>query len=110
MQGRKILAIGCVVIGAAMLLFSNYIADQVASGQAEIRSAQTSVNAINSAFDSSSYTKGVGKIITNPAQKEINQGREEVAFYGSLASKIQIGGIVLIAVGVVLFFTGKKRS
>lgn len=110
MNQRKTFGIILVIIGAVMLFFSNYIAEQVAAGRAEIRSAQSQVNTIDSLFSTSKYTKPFGEAVTGSAQRKIDAGRAEADAYASLSNKLKIGGIVLIVIGGYLFLTSKKKK
>lgn len=108
MKGRKGFGIGLIVVGALMIVFSQYIADQVAAGKIKIYSAQQQVNTVNSLFNKSETTKPVGEFFTGGAQKKIDAGRAEVSHYESLAQKLQIGGVILVLAGIGLLFWRKK--
>lgn len=108
MQKRKIFGIALIVVGALMVVFSEYISEQVAAGKIKIYSAQQQVNTLNSAFDKSAATKPIGEFFTSGAQSKINAGRAEVAHYESLAQKLQIGGVILVLAGVGLLFWKRK--
>ncbi|HSX10905.1 MAG TPA: hypothetical protein VLF94_04230 [Chlamydiales bacterium] len=110
MKKKKILGIALIVVGAIMLLFSHYIAEQVAEGRMRISSAQSTLNTTNRVFDQTQYTKPVGGLFTGGAQQRINAGTAEADQYADLAQKLQIAGIVLIIVGVGVLFLGKKKS
>ena len=109
MSGKRILGIAFIVIGAAMLFFSDYIAVQVAEGKLKIERAQSTVDSAESIFSKSQYTKPVGKVIFGGAQKKIDQGRVEVSQYEALSNNLKIAGIVLIVVGAGLLLLGQKN-
>ncbi|MGB7977827.1 MAG: hypothetical protein WCF19_01545 [Chlamydiales bacterium] len=110
MNTKRTIGVALIVIGAIMLLFSNYIADQVLSGKMRIASAQNQVDTVNSVFSMSKYTKPVGKQFTGSAQKQINAGQEDIDKYESMANNLKIGGVTLIVIGIAfVIFSRKKR-
>ncbi len=110
MKGQKILGIALIVIGAGLLLFSDYIATQVAEGKLKIERAQSQVDTTESLFSVSKYTKPVGKTFTGSAQKRIDAGQSQVDYYEGLSNNLKIGGIVLIVIGAALLFIGRKKK
>lgn len=110
MKGRSILGIAIIIIGAVMLLFSDYIAKQVAEGKLQIQSAQSQVNTVDTLFKKSDYTKPLGKVFTGSAQQKINEGQAQVDYYQNLSNKLKIGGIILIVVGAGLLFISRKKK
>lgn len=107
-MNRKQTGIALIILGAVMLFFSDYIAEQVTSGKAQIRKAQGQVNTIDSVFSSSKYTSPIGKQITGSAQRKIDAGQSEVSRYETVVTLLRVGGIVLIVVGA--FMVIKKRD
>ncbi len=89
-----------------MLGVSSYITNEVISGQEQIESAQKKVDQGNSLFGLSPYTKPIGQSMTGSAQKKINAGKEEVAYYANLASNLKTGGIVTSIVGAAMVLIG----
>lgn len=110
MGTKRILGIALIVIGAIMLFFSDYIAEQVAEGKLKIQSAQSQVDTADTLFKQSEFTKPVGKIFTGSAQKKINEGQAQVDYYEGLSNNLKIGGIVLIVIGVGVLFIGRKKK
>ena len=108
MNGKKSLGIALVVVGVVLVCFSNYIADQVTAGRAQIQNAQSKVDTVDSVFSMSKYTKPVGKEMTGSAQQQIDAGQADVEKYQTLAKNLKIGGLILIVVGVGLFFLAKR--
>ncbi|MCX6991145.1 MAG: hypothetical protein NTX49_08810 [Chlamydiae bacterium] len=109
---RKISGILLVVIGVAMYLMSNYIADQVFQGKNQIASAQQKVDIANGLFSQSPYTKGIGGAVTSSGQKQIDEGKSQVSQYELLANRLHTGGVVICIAGAGLFlvgFLGKKK-
>lgn len=109
MDAKRIFAIALIVVGAIMLLFSHYIAEQVAEGRLKISSGQRQVNTIDSAFSHSQYTKPVGGMLTGSAQRRIDAGSAEADRYESIAHKLQFGGVILIIIGAGMLFIGRRR-
>lgn len=109
MGRRKTLAIAVMILGALLLLLSNYIAKQVAAGRVEIAHGQQKVNQVNSLFSVSKYTQPVGKELTKSGQRKINAGAAEADQYERIARQLQIGGVIVIAIGAALFFFWKKK-
>ena len=110
MKHQKILGIGLIILGALLLIFSHYIADQVAEGKLRIASAQRQVNTVNSLFSHSPYGEQAGTTVTSPFQHKINEGQAEVANYEGLAGKLQIGGVILILIGASILFSIRRRD
>lgn len=109
MGTQKIVGIVLIVVGAVMLFFSNYIAEQVASGKLQIEEGQRKVDSANSLFSESKYTKPVGKMFTGSGQRRIDAGQAEVDKYESMSNNLKIGGIVLIVIGAGLLLFSRKR-
>ncbi len=109
MNGKRILGILCIIIGAAMLFGSNYIAEQVEEGKARVQSAESSVSTSSSILSLNPMTDQVGQAVSKSANKKIAKGKEDIAKYEALASKLQIAGVVLIVIGVGIVILGRKR-
>lgn len=109
-MNRKNLGLTLIVVGALMLFFSNYIAEQVTSGKTQIEDAQKKVKTVDSVFSMSKYTDPVGKQITKSAQRKIDAGQSEVDKYEAISNMLKIGGVVLIVIGGGMFFFPKRRE
>lgn len=109
MKIKNILAIALIVLGAIMLLFSDYIAREVTEGKNKVTRAQSQVDTMDSVFSASKYTKPIGKTFTHGAQKKIDAGQAEIEKYKTVSSSLRIGGIILILISLGLFFIRKKR-
>jgi hypothetical protein len=109
MTGTRIFGIVMIVIGAIMLFFSHYIAERVAEGRMQIASGQSKVDTANALFSASPYTKEAGKTVTGSAQRRIDAGSAEAAQYEALSQKLQIGGVVLIVIGIGFVVMGGRR-
>jgi len=108
---KRILGFVLVIGGILMIIFSHYIKGRVAEGREEIQSAQKKVDITESIFSLHPATKGIGEGVSGAAQGKIEEGEQEASHYAELADWFQIGGIVLIVVGVgVIFLSRKKRK
>ena len=92
-----------------MLFGSNYIAEQVEEGKARVQSAESSVSTSSSILSLNPMTDQVGQAVSKSANKKIAKGKEDIAKYEALASKLQIAGVVLIVIGVGIVILGRKR-
>ncbi len=110
MKTKKILGVVLVIIGVAMLLGSNYIKTQVLEGNQRIASAEKSVKQADTLFSLNPVSKEVGKGFTGSANKRIAEGKDEIAYYTSLAQGLQTGGIAVIVVGAVVFIWGFRKK
>jgi hypothetical protein len=110
MNLRRILAIIALIIGLGLIGFSQYIKAEVAEGKQEIAGAQKSVDQGNSLFSLSPYTKDAGKILTDPAQKKIDEGKADVAHYATLSDQLEIGGIALSLLGLIFLAIPRRTN
>lgn len=112
MNLKRIIGIIVCIGGVVLIFISNYIKNQVAQGQEQISSAESNVKTGKTLFGANPVTKEVGnQLIFKPAENKIKAGKEEVAYYEALASKLLIGGIVVIIAGLGIVFIpfGKKK-
>lgn len=140
MRIKIILGIIAIICGIGCFAVSGYITKQVAIGRGEIRSgqekiksgqnqvdtAQSGVNTTNKVIDNTTQLKGLGGLLTSPVQEKINDGKGQInagkakikagiakaEYYENIAMSLKIAGIVLIIIGLLLFFfafeLGKK--
>ncbi|MDE3045688.1 MAG: hypothetical protein KGJ02_03490 [Verrucomicrobiota bacterium] len=108
MNKQRIVAIVLGVVGAGLLLFSDYIANQVAAGRGEIRSAQSKVNMGKKIFSINPNTEQVGDTLMSPIQKRIDAGSEEADQYDRLSRQLKVGGILLLVVAGGLLFLRRR--
>jgi hypothetical protein len=108
MHFKRIVGIVVLVIGVVLVGFSIYIKTQVAEGKEEVSRAQRRVDQGNSLFSLTPVTKGIGKGISGSAQEKINEGVRKIGEYSSLASGLEIGGIILILAGLGIILVAKR--
>ena len=110
MKLKTTISVIFIVIGVALIGFSIVVKSKVAQGQATIEHAQKSIDTGNTLFSLTPATKDLSKGMTGGAQKKIDAGKEQVAFYAGIANLAQIGGIILVAVGAgALLIRSKKK-
>lgn len=109
MKTRRIWGVICIIVGAVMLFFSHYIAQQVAEGRIQIQQGERTIKSTESIFGMSKYTKPIGETLTSSGKRRIAAGEQDIAKYSEIARNLKIGGIVLIIVGLGLIFIGKRR-
>jgi hypothetical protein len=109
MRSHKTIGTVALILGVVLLGSSMYIKSEVLAGQEQVASGERKLNALDRVFSSNSATKSYGSQITKSGRSKIAQGKEEIAYYTSLANKLQIGGIVLIVVGAGFLLFGKKK-
>lgn len=106
MNGKKISGLILILIGAALIVFSCLISAKVKQGEQKIQRSQRTVNTIRKYSSVSPNAKKIGQMATQPVQQKINQGKQEAAKFQGISIWAFIGGIIIAAVGVVLFVLG----
>lgn len=109
MKGKRSLGIFLFILGIALIVFSMYIKGETAEGRRKISSAQRQVDQSQRLFSLNPITKQVGKGVTGTAQRRIDEGKREVAQYEDMAYWFQIGGAVLIIIGIGVVWTSRKK-
>lgn len=99
-----------LIIGVILMLTASHIREKVREGRGEIRSAQKKVDTASSLMSQQPVAKEVGKGITGPMQGKINEGSREADYYENVAMWLNIGGIVLIIVGIGGILLGLKKG
>jgi hypothetical protein len=107
---KKMIGILGLIGGIVLLIISFYIKHQIEEGKAQISSAQEKVDQGTGLFSVTPQTKAVGNVFTGAAQNKINEGKGQISHYEEVASWLQIGGIVLVILGVGVVFLGRKKS
>ncbi len=110
MNGKQIIGIVAFGVGVALLFMAHYINVQVAEGNTKIFNAQKKVDQGNSLFSLSPYSKSFGQGMTSGAQKKINAGKNQVAYYTIVAERCQLGGIGLMIVGVGMIYFCRNKN
>ncbi len=109
MKTKITIGIICIILGAIFVGFSFYVKAKVADGQSQIKQAEKSIDTGNKLFSLTPATKDLGKGLTGGAQKKIDAGKEQIIYYSNLADMAQVGGIILMALGVgVLLIRARK--
>ena len=98
-----------LICGIALIGFSIYVTGQVEEGQGKVTSAQRKVDKGKGLFFGDPITEQIGKGITGQAQKKIDAGKEEIAFYQQVAVWSKMGGIACIIIGLGVFFIPTKK-
>lgn len=107
---KRILGIAAIIVGLILFATAQYIKSRIAAGEEVISSAQGSVDRMSRLFSLNPVSKEVGRGITSSAKKQIEQGEQTISSYSVLAGRLQIGGILLTAAGIVLLFLSRKRT
>lgn len=110
MNTKRNIGITLMIVGIGLMGASYYIKRQVEEGKIEISGAQKKVDTTNWLFSLSPTTKQLGDGLTDSAQKKINEGKQEVLDYQTLAGKLMIGGIIVAVFGVVLAIWGRQKT
>ncbi|HEX2578971.1 MAG TPA: hypothetical protein VHK67_01025 [Rhabdochlamydiaceae bacterium] len=111
MNGKQILGGILFVGGLGLLYMAHYINVQVEEGNLQILSGQRKVNQVNSLFNTTPATKGMGQGLTSGAQKQIDEGKNTIEYYTAVANRCQFGGIAALVVGAgMMFFFRKKKN
>lgn len=106
----KKLTAAALIIGVICMGSSLYIKGEVREGQKKIANAQRNVDQGTSLFSITPLTKPFGDGLSRPVQKEIDQGKQDVAYYTALSNWLMIIGTLFLLGGAASFFIRKKRS
>ena len=112
MKIGKILGVLFIIGGIGAICFSQYILSQVHEGKKEVKKTQKAVNLANQALSTNETANQFGRIATNSIQKKINEGKGEISDYEDMAANFNLGGWIVIGIGVIVFgysFIGKKQ-
>ena len=109
-SSKRIIGILLLIVGIALIVTSQYIKGRVEKGKTTISHAQKSVDQSKGLSSLSPYSEAIDKTITDPAQKKIDEGQADILYYENLAKQLQIGGIVLILLGIILLIITRKSN
>ena len=106
------IAIGIIllILGAGGIGFSLYIKSEVAEGKRQIASGQRKVDKAQGLFSITPETEAVGGALTGSAQRKIDQGRKDVAYYERMAGILMNLGIALGVTGVIVLVVPMKKK
>ena len=101
MQMQIIRWIGIAILlgGVACFVASDHIGDRLVAGRQRVESGQSQIDSGRELFSFTPLTEIVGDQLTAPAQEQVNQGRQKIAHYETLADKVHNGGIWLVVIG-----------
>lgn len=109
-KAKKILGIIATIIGIALFAMSLYITAQVDDGKMQVASGQKKVDSINKVMPKDSTVGTLGrKTITDPGQKKINEGKEQIAEFEGIARNLKVAGIFLVIAGIGVILWGRKK-
>ncbi len=98
-----------LILGIACIGVSIYIKSQVEAGKEQVSSAQDKVDKGTSFFSLSPTTKSIGKELSSPIQKKIDQGKVDIETYEAVSLWLRVGGAILVILGLGILFIRKKR-
>ena len=117
---KRILGILILVAGVVMILYSNYIFEQIGEGKGKIARAEQQMQTGKELFSfapaqvtESPIVQGVGEHVSSSIQQKINEGKATIAYYEKVATGLKWGGWAAIIVGAILFlfsFAGGKKK
>ncbi len=110
MKIKKIIAIIIFLLGIGMLFVSYDIKKKVAEGTLKVRKAEKTVNQANSLFSLSPTAKQLTQESLQGAQKKIEAGKADIAYYSKLADQLQLSGLVLMGAGILIFVLGREEK
>ena len=107
---KKALGIFLLIFGVAAILASYVIEYRLKEGKIKIGRAQSYVEGAEGLLSLHPDAYEVGRRFTDAAQREIDQGYEEINQYEILILVLQIGGLAIILVGLLEFFFQRRKK
>ncbi len=109
MRSKRVIGIVVGVVGIAMIFTAHCIRQQTDEGSVKVTRAQQKMDAANEALAKDKNAKQ-SRGATSSIQRNINEAKVQIQEYGSLATWLQVGGIIFVLGGVgTLFLTRKKK-
>lgn len=109
MKTKKIFGIVLVILGVILLCGSFYIKSQVKAGQEKLSFAEETKDLGDKILSITPGTKEFGEHVTGSIQDKVREGKEQIAFYTTVANSLEIGGIISLILGIALFLICKKK-
>jgi uncharacterized membrane protein HdeD (DUF308 family) len=107
---KQILGLMALILGIAVIIFVIYGRKELDEGMLQVASGKRKVSQTQQLFSFTPVTQQVGKGLTSGAEQKIVAGELTIEQYENLFKWCQIGGIVLIVLGVgLLIFCPKQR-
>lgn len=109
MSFRKVIGIILIIAGACLVFTSVYINREVEMGKGKIARGEQQVEAGKQLFKIAPPTEPIGDVLTEGAQRKIDQGKMDVAKWEHYSGWFMYGGIGCLVVGFILLFIPNKR-
>ena len=110
MKVKLTIGIIILILGAGSIGCSLYIKNEVVEGKRQIASGQQKVDSARGLFSLTPETEAVGGALTGSAQRQIDQGRKDVAYYKRIAGWLMKLGIALGVIGLIVIFISFKKK
>ena len=110
MKKKMIIWLVVCAVGVVSLGASYYLQQQIAAGTLKVARAEKMVGQGKSLFSVNPVSKEVGKGLFGSADRKISAGKEDIAYYTKVARVLQVGGIILIVVGLGGIFVTRRNK
>lgn len=108
MNFKRITSFVLVIAGAAALGLGFYINQQIEEGKKTISTAQQHVDQGNTLFSLTPETAVIGKELTAPVTKKIEEGQAQISQYEQVVYWMRMGGIIVATLGALILFMSFK--
>lgn len=108
MKMKKKWGVIVLLLGVIFLAGSFYIKGQVEEGNQKVAKTEKQMDLGDKLFSITPETKEIGKGISGSVDKKLIEGKEQIAFYTSMADWLEIAGVVFIILGMSMILFGKK--
>ncbi len=109
MKAKKKWGILMLIVGIILLSSSFYIKTQVEAGQEKVANVESQTNLGDELLSLTPATKEIGKGLTGSIKDKISEGKDQIEFYTAIAKWLEIGGVLLVVLGMSSIFLGKKN-